>query len=263
MTLKIAIAQIDIALGNPNKNQQTVENYAKKAADSGVDVLIYPEMWNTGYALTSLETLADNDGVATQNLLQKLAKQYHLNIVGGSVATQQNGKFYNTMFVFDSSGQKVSEYNKLHLFGLMNEEKYVSAGSSVNIFKLAGALSAGAICYDIRFPEWLRTMMAAGPQEILYIAAEWPIQRIEQWQIMLQARAIENQAFVVAANRVGSDDDNVFGGRSLIIDPLGQIVSQAGDDNEMLLVADIDIDDEKLVRGQIPVFDDRRPDLYY
>lgn len=73
------------------------------------------------------------------------------------------------------------------------------------------------ICYDIRFPEWVRTMMSSGPQAILYVSAEWPIQRIAQWQILLQARAIENQAFVVAANRVGSDRDNTFGGRSLVL----------------------------------------------
>ncbi|MBZ5965107.1 MAG: carbon-nitrogen family hydrolase [Leuconostoc gelidum] len=263
MKLKIAIAQIDIALGNSKHNQQTVAYYAEKAAEVNADVLVYPEMWNTGYALTELTNLADINGQDSQALLSKLAKKYHLNIVGGSVATQQNHKFYNTMFVFDASGQKVSEYNKLHLFGLMNEEKYMSAGSTVNTFDLAGIKSAAAICYDIRFPEWLRTMMSIGPQEILYVVAEWPIQRIEQWQIMLQARAIENQTFVVAANRVGRDKNNVFGGRSLIIDPLGRVVQQAGDTQETLLISTIDTDDEKMVRGQIPVFDDRRPELYY
>ena len=106
-------------------------------------------------------------------------------------------------------------------------------------------------------------MMAEGPQQILYVAAEWPIQRIDQWQILLQARAIENQTFVVAANRVGRDADNQFGGRSLVIDPLGQIVAQARDTDEALLVVTIDIADEKTVRGQIPVFHDRRPELYY
>jgi omega-amidase len=104
--------------------------------------------------------------------------------------------------------------------------------------------------------------MSQGPQEILYIVAEWPIQRIKQWQLLLQARAIENQTFVVAANRVGRDNDNTFGGRSLIIDPLGNIVQQASDDKVELLVAEININDEKAIRGEIPVFSDRRPELY-
>jgi omega-amidase len=263
MTLKIAIAQIDIALGKPAINEQTVIEYAQRAAAVEADILVYPEMWNTGYDLLNLETVADPQGQRSVNLLRDLAKNYHLNIVGGSVATAQaENKFYNTMFVFNDKGEQVSEYNKLHLFGLMNEEKFMSAGNKTNRFNLANVPSAGAICYDIRFPEWLRKMMSQGPQEILYIVAEWPIQRIKQWQLLLQARAIENQTFVVAANRVGRDNDNRFGGRSLIIDPLGNIVQQASDNKAELLVAEININDEKAIRGEIPVFSDRRPEFY-
>ena len=262
MTLKVAIAQMNIALGQPEVNEQTVAKYAQKASEAGADILIYPEMWNTGYALTDLPQLVDNDGERSRHLLARLAKTYQLNIVGGSVATMRDGRFFNTMFVFNQLGQQVSRYDKAHLFGLMNEEKYIAAGSQPNTFGLAGVLSAGVICYDIRFPEWVRTMMSSGPQAILYVSAEWPIQRIAQWQILLQARAIENQAFVVAANRVGSDRDNTFGGRSLVIDPLGNIVAQGTDADDMLVTADIDIADETAIRGQIPVFSDRRPDLY-
>ncbi|TOZ02714.1 carbon-nitrogen family hydrolase [Leuconostoc pseudomesenteroides] len=262
MTLKVAIAQMNIALGQPEVNEQTVAQYAQKASEAGADILIYPEMWNTGYALTDLTQLADNDGEQSRHLLARLAKTYQLNIVGGSVATMRDGRFFNTMFVFNQLGQQVSRYDKAHLFGLMNEEKYIAAGSQPNTFELAGVLSSGVICYDIRFPEWVRTMMSSGPQAILYVSAEWPIQRIAQWQILLQARAIENQAFVVAANRVGSDRDNTFGGRSLVIDSLGNIVAQGTDVDDMLVIADIDIADETAIRGQIPVFSDRRPDLY-
>ncbi|QEA59057.1 carbon-nitrogen family hydrolase [Leuconostoc koreense] len=263
MALKIAVAQIDIVLGKPAINEQTVIEYAQQAATVGADILVYPEMWNTGYDLLNLEATADSQGQRSIKLLRTLAKKYRLNIVGGSVATAQaENNFYNTMFVFNDKGEQVSEYKKLHLFGLMNEEKFMSAGNKTNCFNLANVSSVGAICYDIRFPEWLRTMMSEGPQEILYIVAEWPIQRIKQWQLLLQARAIENQTFVVAANRVGRDNDNRFGGRSLIIDPLGNIIEQASDDKAELLVAEININDEKAIRGEIPVFNDRRPELY-
>ena len=146
--------------------------YAQKASEAGADILIYPEMWNTGYALTDLPQLADNDGERSRHLLARLAKTYQLNIVGGSVATTRDGRFFNTMFVFNQLGQQVSRYDKAHLFGLMNEEKYIAAGSQPNTFGLAGVLSAGVICYDIRFPEWVRTMMSSGPQAILYVSAE-------------------------------------------------------------------------------------------
>ena len=128
MTLKIAIAQMDIALGQPEINQVTVAQYAQRAAAAGVDVLVYPEMWQTGYALDQLPTLADRGGASTQQLLAQLAKKYHLNIVGGSVATQQGEQFYNTMYVVDQMGQLVSTYHKAHLFGLMAEEQYIAAG---------------------------------------------------------------------------------------------------------------------------------------
>lgn len=263
MTLKIAVAQIDIALGQPAINEKKIITYAEKASDLGVDILVYPEMWNIGYDLKNLATLADIRGEKSVALLRSLAEKYHLNIVGGSVATSQNDdEFYNTMYVFNNQGKQISMYNKLHLFGLMNEEKYITAGKSMNCFTLSGIPSAAVICYDIRFPEWIRTMMSKEPQQILYVVAEWPVQRIQQWQLLLQARAIENQTFVVAANRVGRDDNNVFGGHSLVIDPLGNIIQQASDENEALLVAEINIADEDYIRGEIPVFRDRRPELY-
>lgn len=262
MKLKIAIAQMAIALGQPEVNQATVKKYAQQAAAAEADVLVLPEMWSTGYAFEQLTTIADQGGARSQGFLSEIARQYQLNIVGGSVATQQGTSYYNTMYVVDDQGQRVSSYHKAHLFGLMAEEQYLAAGEQINTFTLAGVPAAGVICYDIRFPEWLRTMMAQGPQQILYVVAEWPIQRIAQWQILLQARAIENQTFVVAANRVGHDANNQFGGRSLVIDPLGQIIQQADDNDKALLVVTIDTADEQAVRGQIPVFHDRRPALY-
>ncbi len=118
----------------------------------------------------------------------------------------------------------------------------------------------GVICYDIRFPEWLRKQAAQGPQ-VIFVSAEWPTVRLPQWRLLLQARAIENQAYVVAVNRVGSDPDNNFGGQSLVIDPLGQIMAIAGA-HAQLVTAKLDLAQVAQVRGQIPVFNDRRPELY-
>lgn len=142
----------------------------------------------------------------------------------------------------------------------MNEHKYLTAGDQENYFRLAGVPSASFICYDLRFPEWVRTVARHGA-DILYFPAEWPAQRIEQWKIMLQSRAVENQAFVVAVNRVGDDPDNHFNGHSLVIDPLGKIIVDAGEKDD-LTMAEIDLDQLQKVRGPIPVFVDRRPELY-
>lgn len=260
MKLKIALAQLDIALAQPDENFAKVRTAVQKAAAHNVDVVVFPEMWNTGYALDQLGTLADQDGNRTKTFLTDLAGQYDVNIVGGSVATNRDGKFYNTTYVADRLGQLVGSYDKAHLFGLMNEDKYLRAGDQENYFRLAGVPSASFICYDLRFPEWIRTVARHGA-DILYFPAEWPAVRIPQWRIMLQARAIENQAFVVAVNRVGDDPDNHFNGHSLVIDPLGKIICDAGE-SETIAYADLDLDQLQKVRGPIPVFQDRRPDLY-
>lgn len=260
MKLKIALAQLDIAFAQPEKNRDRVMASVKAAATHNVDVVVFPEMWNTGYALDQLSTLADPNGQQTQALLTDLAGQYDVNIVGGSVATSRDGHFYNTTYVVDRLGQLVGTYDKVHLFGLMKEDQYLRAGDRENYFRLAGVPSASFICYDLRFPEWVRTVARHGA-DVLYFPAEWPASRIAQWQIMLQARAIENQAFVVAVNRVGDDPDNHFNGHSLVIDPLGRIISDAGE-TANVTYAELDLDQLQDVRGPIPVFQDRRPNLY-
>lgn len=257
----IAIAQLDIKLGNPAANYQKVTQAVEEAAVHHAEVVVLPEMWNTGYALDQLKDIADPHGQETQSVLSKLARENQISIVGGSVATKRNQNFYNTTYIYNQNGQLVSTYDKVHLFGLMNEDQYLEAGKRENYFSLAGISSASFICYDLRFPEWIRTVASHGA-DVLYFPAEWPSGRIRQWKIMLQSRAIENQAFVVAVNRVGKDADNDFNGHSLIIDPLGKILVDAGE-NEGLSYGEIDLGQLAKVRGSIPVFKDRRVELYH
>ena len=112
----------------------------------------------------------------------------------------------------------------------------------------------------MRFPEWLRKLVVEGAQ-VLYVVAEWPLPRIEHWKNLLVTRAIENQAFVIACNRVGEDPANTFGGHSLIINPWGEILAEGGTE-EGIVSADVDFSTINDIRKRIPIFDDRRPDLY-
>ena len=261
MGFKVAVAQIDIVLGDPDQNYQTVEKEIKAAAQAGADVVVFPEMWNTGYALTELARLADQDGWRTKQLLAKAAKENQIAVVGGSVATvRAGGKFYNTTYVYDETGQLVGSYDKVHLFCLMHEDQFIQAGDHGNVFELKGVKSASFICYDLRFPEWFRTVAKQGV-DVIYVPAEWPTPRVEQWEALVKARAIENQAFVVAVNRVGHDAENSYSGHSLIVDPLGNVIANAGE-KAGLTIAELDLDQLKAVRGPIPVFKDRRPELY-
>ena len=218
----------------PTENKKHVKEMLERALVASPDVIVLPEMWNTGYALDELDGLADKEGLESQEFLSQFAREHAVAILGGSVAIERDGKFYNTTYVYNKSGDLINIYSKVHLFGLMAEDQYMSAGAAESIFELDGVIAASVICYDIRFPEWVRTQMAQGAK-VLFVVAQWPEPRVQQWEILLKARAVENQAFVVAVNRVGTGPDDVFSGHSMVIDPLGNVVLESKEHEEGIL----------------------------
>ncbi|WP_428910190.1 carbon-nitrogen family hydrolase [Niallia sp. Krafla_26] len=258
--MKIACVQMDIAYGEPEINYTKIEKYIKEAAQQNADVIVFPEMWNTGYALRELDRLADENGSKTQQLLKQLSFKYSVNIVGGSVATKRDGKFFNTMYITDRQGNILSQYDKAHLFKLMDEHHYMEPGQRMNNFELDNIPCGGVICYDLRFPEWIRQHVLQSAK-IMFIPAQWPTKRIDHWQVLLQARAIENQCFIVAVNRVGKDPNNDFNGHSMVIAPWGEVLL-SGQTDEGIYYTEIELMEVDEVRQTIPVFEDRRTDLY-
>ena len=258
--MKIACEQMKITFDNIERNIEHVEKKINEAMKENPDVIVLPELWTTGYDLERLPEIADLDGNYTKCLLSKWSKQNNINIVGGSIAKQTENGVTNTMYVSDRNGNIVAEYSKVHLFQLMDEHKYLIAGNETGHFLLEDIPCAGTICYDIRFPEWMRVHTAHGAT-VLFVVAEWPLVRLTHWRLLLQARAIENQCYVVACNRAGSDPNNVFAGHSLIIDPWGEIVTEA-DETETILFGTLYPNKISEVRKGIPVFFDRRPELY-
>ena len=257
--MKIGCIQLNVGFGKVDENFARAEEKIRETANQGAEIIVLPEMWNTGYALERLPELADEDGVRTKAFLASLAKELSVHIVGGSVATKKGDKFYNTMYTFDKNGELVGEYSKAHLFRLMDEHLYLEAGNEMNRFTLGDIEAAGVICYDIRFPEWLRAHALEGAK-VLFVPAQWPTPRIDHWKTLLQARAIENQCFVIAVNRISKKVEN-FNGQSMIIQPWGEVL-WVGDDDEEVAVIDVDFSIVDEVRGRIPVYDDRRPGLY-
>ncbi|MFC7371749.1 carbon-nitrogen family hydrolase [Fictibacillus iocasae] len=259
--MKITCAQFDVIYGNPEENRKKALRWITQAAEDGAEVIVLPELWDTAYDLERLGEIADTEGRNAISFLSGLAKKHHVHIVGGSIAYEKDGKVSNTMLVFDRDGTLNGQYSKAHLIRLMNEEKFITAGSETAHFAIDDVQCAGLICYDIRFPEWVRKIVLEGAK-IVFVPAQWPIQRDKHWRTLLTARAIENQCYIVACNRIGKDPANTFAGQSLIIDPWGEIVAEAGSHDETLLSADIDpaLSDE--VRSRIPIFEDRRENLY-
>ncbi|MBT2293069.1 carbon-nitrogen family hydrolase [Paenibacillus albidus] len=258
--MRVSLIQFDIAFGNPEANYAAVEKYIHAAAAAKPDCILLPELWTTGYDLTRLKHIADQGGQATLTFIASLARRYKVNIVAGSVASSTDGNVTNRMLVFNREGELAGEYNKLHLFRLMDEHLYLQPGAAKGLFPLDGTLCAGLICYDIRFPEWVRAHTAQGA-EVLFISAEWPLPRLTHWRALLISRAIENQCFVIACNRTGNDPANTFAGHSMIIDPWGDIICEAGQSEE-ILSGEINLHKVREVREQIPIFSDRRPHMY-
>ncbi|MEW9698922.1 carbon-nitrogen family hydrolase [Paenibacillus sp. SI8] len=261
-TLHIALIQMDIAIGDPDTNYTRLNKLLTEAVSAEVkpDVIVFPEMWNTGYALTEIHHLADQDGARTKAFLSEFAQKHSVNLIGGSIADKRGDQVLNTIYAFDRQGQEIAEYSKIHLFRLMDEEKFLHSGDQLGRFELEGVPAGAMICYDIRFPELARKLALDGAR-ILFVPAEWPHPRLHHWRTLLMARAIENQMYVVSCNRVGTSGTTNFFGHSMVIDPWGEVLVE-GDEREAVLHATIDLNEVVRVRGKIPVFEDRRPHLY-
>jgi omega-amidase len=260
MGLSVSCLQMNIAYGNPEQNYETAARLMERAAKDHPDIIVLPELWTTGYDLTRLEEIADVHAKRTIQFLQERAKQYQVHFVGGSVANQGESGVRNTLLIINKNGELVHHYSKLHLFKLMDEHLYLKAGGEKGLFQLDDRQFAGVICYDIRFPEWIRAHTSAGA-ETLFVVAEWPEPRLSHWRSLLIARAIENQCYVIACNRSGDDPKNRFVGHSMVIDPWGEVVAEAGAGEE-ILTAEINLDLVKEIRKQIPIFADRKPQYY-
>jgi len=258
MKVIISLAQIDITLGRPEVNLAKVEGMIAEASQRGSQIVLLPELWSTGYDLERAEEHAQTtEGFLVR--LADLAKGHSLFIIGSLISAQE-GRLYNRATIISPQGVLVGGYDKVHLFRLMEEERYFAPGTEAPVFDFPWGKGALAICYDLRFPELFRKYALAGAR-VIFLPAEWPYPRLEPWRILLRARAIENQLFMVGCNRVGESKGKVFFGRSGIYDPLGEPVIEGGEE-EGLLTAEIDLDVCDEARRMIPIFEDRREELY-
>ena len=260
--LRVGIAQIDISIGNREANRQKVVDWMKRHYVKSPEetVIVLPEIWDVGYALEDAGRLADPEGASAAEFLGRLAKEYGTWFAGGSVLAGTKTGAANRAQVIDPQGRLVAQYDKIHLIPLMDEQKYLEAGNSDCIFPIGDTTAGCVICYDIRFCEWLRLYALRGTK-VLFVSAEWPRIRIDHWKALLRARAIENMMYVVACNRVGTSKDTLFGGSSMILDPWGTTLFEAGEGEEGHFAV---IDPSKVdeIRNHLQVFRMRRPELY-
>ena len=259
--MKAVCIQMNMLLGQPEENFRHAEELIAQAMAQTPDVLVLPETWNTGFfPKENLPQLCDQDGAQVKETFGKLAKQYSVNIVAGSVSNYRDGKVYNTAMVFDREGTCIASYDKTHLFTPMGEDDYYTPGDHLCRFTLDGISCGLIICYDVRFPELIRSLTVPG-LDMLFVVSQWPNIRIPHLRNLTTARAIENQMFVICCNSCGTAGQTVYGGNSAIIDPWGQTIALAGE-QEQLIIGDCDLQILQNIRSTIPVFRDRRPELY-
>ena len=259
--MRIACIQMNVRAGRPERNASRMEQLVKRAVGRKPDVILLPELWNTGFAPKKIDPgLADGGGAQTKALCGRLAKEHRVNLVAGSVLSQKGGALYNTAYVFDRAGDCVAEYDKTHLFSLSGEGEAYAAGDRLVTFPLDGVTCGILICYDLRFGELSRALALSGAKA-LFIPAEWRREAAEQMVALLRARAIEEQVFAALCNGCGEAFGTAFGGGSAIVDPLGKFLARAGR-GEKIISATIDFAAQEKARRDLTVFIDRRPELY-
>jgi len=259
--MKISCIQMDMRLGEADYNFAHAQALIRQAvARDGSDVVVLPEMWNTGFYPEDLAACADDEGRRTREVFSALARQLQVNIVCGSVAARRGEHFYNTAYVFDREGRLTATYDKTHLFSPGGEDRRFTPGESICCFTLEGRRCALIICYDIRFPELSRTCALQGV-DLLFVVAQWPLKRVEHLEILARARAIENQLFLALCNSVGTACGVPNAGHSALIDPWGQFLTRAGQEEE-IVTATADFSILPRIRRSMDIFHDRRPQLY-
>jgi predicted amidohydrolase len=255
---KAGLIQFDVRLGDVEANLSSVKRRLARLADRGMNLVLLPEMWSTGFANDRLGQLAETTPGVLDQLCQ-ISREMGVAIIG-SMPEKRNGGIYNAAYVVDRDGSVLKCYRKIHLFSPTKEDRFFLPGREAVVVKTSLGSIGLMICYDLRFPELCRSLVLKGAQMVA-VVAQWPAVRVVHWDVLLRARAIENQVFVFGVNRCGRDGDLVYGGHSRIVSPRGEALAKTGK-KAASLTATVDLSHIEKVREQIPCLRERVPQAY-
>lgn len=258
MGVRVALVQLDVSSDEPVHERVTRTLALVDDAARDCDLLVLPELWHVGAfdIVAAREHAQPIDGPLV-TALSSFARERGIWLHGGSIAEVDGGEHYNTSILFAPDGALAAAYRKIHLFGFDGgETTLMSGGDELFVVETPLGPTGLATCYDLRFPELFRALVEGGATAFL-VSSGWPTPRIEHWDVLTQARAIENQAWVIACNEVGEQPGVTLGGHSSVIDPRGTVVARAGSSAEVLMV-DIDPGAADQWRQDFPVLQDIR-----
>lgn len=243
MKIRAAVIQFDVRTGDAEHNLRRAEALINDAAQRGGELLLLPELWNTGFDLQHVADLAQDMQGEAISLLRRLAARQGLTIIGGSIIESRHGKYYNMLPVINAEGTVIAKYRKTHLFThYLREHLYFAPGgewASFDYQNNTGSVNVGlGICYDLRFPELFRNLALRGAR-LFAVPAGWPAPRIREFELFCRARAAENRCFLLAANYTDTVN-NEYGGNSVIVSPLGDILAKGGNE-EGVFLAELDL----------------------
>lgn len=248
--MQIYGCQYDVAWEDRRANFEKVSSLIDSADVAPGSLIVLPEMFSTGFSM-NVDVTAEEDRSVAMDFMREMAAEKDAAVLGGLVTPgEKPGYGKNELAVIEPGGAQIARYQKNRTFRYTREFHYYEAGTEISLFEWAGFRVCPLICYDLRFPELFRRGTNQGAQLFIVIAS-WPDVRVDHWITLLRARAIENQAFVFAVNRIGDDPNWSYPGRTLAINPHGRIIVDAGE-AEILLSADLPLEEVVDWRKEFP-----------
>ena len=268
--MRVAAVQLN-STNDKDRNLETARRLVREAAAAGAELVALPEKWNLLAPPAELEAGAEElDGGVSTEAARGWAREHGIHVLAGSIGERVAGadRLFNTSALIDPSGGLIAVYRKIHMFdvevgGVTYRESEAEQPGDEIVTAAAGAVEVGlSVCYDLRFPELYRILAVRGARLITVPSAFTLATGRDHWEVLLRARAIENQAFVLAPNQVGEAPPHyVSYGRSMIVDPWGVVLAQAAD-REGVIVGDLDLERQAAIRESLPSLANRRPEAY-
>ena len=267
--LRLSLCQMNV-IDDKQENIKKAQSMIRESIKKNADFIVLPEMFNCPYSNEKfIEYAEEETGSFTLSSISKLACENKVYILAGSIPEKENDRLYNTSYLFDRNGEIIAKHRKVHLFDIdvkdkitFKESDVLTAGDEFTIAKTDFGKIGIGICYDVRFPELARIMVENGAIILFYPGAFNMTTGPAHWELLFRSRALDNQAYCVgvapALNEYASYHSY---GHSIITDPWGRVIAQ-GDEKEQIIISEIDLDEIKKIREELPLLKNKREDLY-